>query len=288
MKKIKKVMCLVLAALMLVSINVPAFAVGEQDGSTDNGEPLSIEVSTNKSEYATLGVAKFDVTVTNTSGVDIKNVSAEAVFQQLDPAGRNSETKKEVENLKAGESFSFSYKATINKEKYELNFFEKIFLWLVRLFNGVFTTSDNGFDDGRTSIEKTDTINFGKLSADNVIKVWYEETSDDYQALIEGVDIDEVYEHKDKDISFDEETGIEYINNIIIIMFEDDCTNARKAEIINSIGGKAVGGIEEYDELHIEIRPSTLQELEEICDMLNETEGVFDASFDEVFTPNWN
>lgn len=287
MKKMKRVLCFVLAVLMLVSINVPAFAVGEQGNSTDNGAPLSIEVSTNKSEYSTLGVAKFDVTVTNTSGADIQNVSAEAVFKQLSPAGRNSETKKEIDTLKAGESISFSYKATINKEEYNLNFFEKVFLWLVRLFNGGFTASDNGFDDGRTSIEKIDTISFGKLSAENTIKVWYGEkkaTSDDYQALIEGVDINELYEYDNNDISTDEETDLEYINNIIIIMFDNQCSNERKAEVINSVNGKVVGGDIIYNELYVQIEKSTLEELEDFCEKLNNEEGVYLARYEEFST----
>lgn len=182
MKKCKRLICFVLAALMILSINVPAFALETQENGNsakDEGNPLAIEVTTNKSEYSTLGIAKIDVTVTNTSSQDIQNVSAEAVFKQLAPAGRNSETKKEVDTLKAGESISFSYKATINKEEYKLNIFEKIFLWLVRLFNGGFTAKDNGFDDGRDYIAKTDVLSFGKFSADNEIKVWYGETGID-------------------------------------------------------------------------------------------------------------
>ena len=168
MKKCKRLMCFVLAVLMIFSINVPTFALETQENGNsakDEGNPLAIEVTTNKSEYSTLGIAKIDVTVTNTSSQDIQNVSAETVFKQLAPAGRNSETKKEVDTLKAGESISFSYKATINKEEYKLNIFEKIFLWLVRLFNGGFTAKDNGFDDGRDYIAKTDVLSFGKFSA---------------------------------------------------------------------------------------------------------------------------
>lgn len=176
MKKCKRLMCFVLAALMILPINVPAFALETQENGNrakDEGNPFIIEVSTNKSEYSTLGVAKIDVTITNTSSEEIQNVSAEAVFKQLAPAGRKSETKKEVDTLKAGESISFSYKATINKEEYKLNFFQKVFLWIVRLFNGGFTAKNNEFDDGREYAENVTTIKFGKFNADNMVKVWY-------------------------------------------------------------------------------------------------------------------
>lgn len=176
MKKFKRLMCFVLAALMILSINVPAFALEAQENGNsekDDGTPFTIEVTTNKSEYSTLGVAKIDVTITNTSSEEIQNVSAEAVFKQLAPASRKSETKKEVDTLKVGESISFSYKVTINKEEYKLNFFQKIFLWIVRLFNGGLSVSDNKFDNGREYTENVTTIKFGKFNADNMVKVWY-------------------------------------------------------------------------------------------------------------------
>lgn len=43
------------------SINVPTFALETQENGNsakDEGNPLAIEVTTNKSEYSTLGIAK--------------------------------------------------------------------------------------------------------------------------------------------------------------------------------------------------------------------------------------
>lgn len=299
MKKLKKFVCFVLAAVMVLSIHVPVFAMEAQGSETGAGEtgvghgaPLAIEVTTNKAKYTTPGIAKINVTVTNTSSEDIRNVSTEAVFKQLAPAGRNSETKKEVDTLKSGESISFSYKATINKEEYKLNIFDKIFLWLVRLFNGGFSASENGFDDGRNEIEQTDVIAFGKFSAENVVKVWYGEAGGEkpdtpdknYEELISDVDIDGIYKYDKKDISIDEDTNIKYINNIIIAMFEDDCSDERKAEIINAVDGKVVGGDIIYNELYIEIKKSTLEELKMICDKLNNETGLYLSGYEKFNT----
>ena len=305
MKKLRKILCLFLSMLMILSINVPAFAVNSADRTVsaneethNNEKPLSIAISTNKENYKTLGVAKITATITNTSDEDIQNVSAEAVFTDLAPVGKKSDIKKEVETLKSGESISFTYKATLNKNEHKLNIFQKIFLWLVRLFNGGFTASDNGFDNGREYVTLTNSLTFGEFSADNEVRVWYGENGDKpsvkpdtqdktYEELIEDVDIDEVYEENEEDISTDEDTGIQFVNNIIIIDFDWDCTDERKAEIVNSINGKVVGGIEGYNELHVQVEKSTLDELESIIDELNENDDV-DAEYDEISNITFN
>lgn len=187
MRKLKKIMCLFLSVLMILSMCTPAFAIDKTKTNitstnetqktattTETNSPLKIEISTNKEKYSVLEVAKITAKVTNISNEDIKNVSAEAVFNDLSPVSRNkSETKKEVEALKAGESISFTYKATLNASEHKLNFIQKILLWFVRFFNGGFTAKDNGFDNGRDVAEQTNTISFGKFNAVNTVKVWY-------------------------------------------------------------------------------------------------------------------
>ncbi len=299
MKKTKKLMCLILSVIMLLSINIPTLAVdmvktaeetAENSGTMKNG--LEIEVTTDKGSYKALDIAKINVTVTNTSENEIKNVSAETVFTDLAPV-KGGSTTAETETLKAGESLTFSYKATLKISEHKLNIFQKIFLWFIRLFNGGYTASDNDFDNGRDCTQQAMPIIFGKFQADNVIRVWYgengSETPDNpttkdktYEELINGDDIDEIYNYDESDISVDEETGIEYINNILLIIFEDDCTEERKAEIINSINGTVVGGRDWANELHIRVKKSTLEELETLCDKLLEVEGVLDVEYDEI------
>lgn len=187
MNKFKKLMCLFLSVLMILSMGIPAFAIDKATDSTSTNEtqktavnaeknPLEITIATDKAEYKVTNVAKITATVTNTGKEDIKNVSAEAVFNDLAPVSKKtSETKKEVETLKSGESISFTYKATLNPNEHKLNLFQKIFLWFVRLFNGGYTPSDNGFDNGRDCTEQTYNLIFGKFATENVIRVWYGE-----------------------------------------------------------------------------------------------------------------
>lgn len=185
MQKLKKIMCLLLSALMVLSINIPAIAVDNTQTNnsistnTANTSPLTIEISTDKEKYSTLNIAEFTATVTNTSNEPVENVSAEAIFTDLAPVSRKSEIKKEANVLQEGESISFTYRATLNKSEHDLNIIQKIFLWIIRLFNGGFTAGDNGFDNGRDYIEKKDTFIFGKFNADNTVRVWYGESEDD-------------------------------------------------------------------------------------------------------------
>lgn len=199
MNKFKKLMCLFLSVLMILSMGIPAFAIDKATDSTSTNEtqktavnaeknPLEITIATDKAEYKVTNVAEITATVTNTGKEDIKNVSAEAIFNDLAPVGKKtSETKKEVETLKAGESISFTYKATLNAKAHKLNIFQKIFLWFVRLFNGGYTPSDNGFDNGRDCTEQTYNLIFGKFATENVIRVWYGENGSD-NSDIEFVD----------------------------------------------------------------------------------------------------
>lgn len=132
------------------------------------------------------------------------------------------------------------------------------------------------------AVEKTITVGNKGFTIQASVAYSKKEENKDYQELIQGVDIDSVYESQETDISIDEETGIKFINNIIIISFDWNCTDERKAEIINSINGKVVGGIDGFNELHIQVQKSSLKELENIVGFLNKNYDDVYASYDEV------
>lgn len=173
MKKSSKVFCLLFAVLMLFTLSITAFA-----GNETNDGNIKIEVATDKAEYKATGVAEITATITNVSGEDIENVTAQAVFNDLAPAGkRSSETSKSVNVLKAGESFSFTYKATLNKSEHKLNIFEKIILFFIRFFNGGYTASNSSID---VVAENVTEIKFGKYSAENIVQVGYSENKENF------------------------------------------------------------------------------------------------------------
>ena len=209
MRKSSKVFCLLFAVLMLFTLSITAFA-----GNETNDGNIKIEVATNKGSYGATGVAEITATITNVSGEDINNVTAQAVFNDLAPAGkRTSETSKSVDILKSGESFSFTYKATLNKDQHKLNIFQKIILFFVRLFNGGYNANNNNID---VAIECVTDITFGKFTAENVVQVGYDKeiiTIKDFDFYFKATPFDIVVGKK-TEVIFTAEYQLNYNSNI--------------------------------------------------------------------------
>ena len=79
-----------------------------------------------------------------------------------------------------------------------------------------------------------------------------------------------------------EDVEVSFVNCIINIMFDYDCTEEQMADAINSVNGKIVGGDLEDRDFYIKIKKSTYSELNEICNKLSEIDGV-EAFIDEVY-----
>lgn len=169
MKKLtKKIISVILAiTIALTSVLVTVAASNEC--------PIDIEITTNKEEYGTLGKAKFVVEVTNKSNTTVENVSAEAVFDELDPFGFGSDISAEDSALEPGETLRFEFKATLDAETMELNFIQRVILKILRFFHGdICGFEDEDFDDGRAMTSKTHKVTFGKYEVEQLVEVWYE------------------------------------------------------------------------------------------------------------------
>lgn len=174
MKMSKKLLCLILAMVLLIS-NIAI--IGNVFAQTADTEPLKIEVTTDKTSYTAYGIAEITVNITNISDETVNNVKAEAVFEQLAPvSSKTSETYKEIETLESGENFALSYKATLNTNKVSVSFFEKIIIWFVRLFNGGYNATSHNIEAVTENITQ---IKFGKYTAENVVNVYYEYSEDE-------------------------------------------------------------------------------------------------------------
>ncbi len=264
MKKSKKLLCLLFVTLMFLTFSVTAFA-----SNTTNSDAIIIEVATDKAEYKTTGVAEITATITNVSGTDIQNVTAQAVFNDLAPAGkRTSQTNKSVDVLKSGDSFSFTYKATLDKDEHDLNIFQKIILWFVRLFNGGYTSNNNSIN---VVAENVTEIDFGKFTAENVVEVGHEAVNSDNDTnnqdnWIWGVDTAHV-------VSTDE-YGNGYVDNLILIQFETTDKNIID-RVVDSINGTVIG-FSNY-EYQVQIESADLEKIKEICTDVSKMDGVWIA-----------
>ena len=80
----------------------------------------------------------------------------------------------------------------------------------------------------------------------------------------------------------DEETGISYVNDIVLIFFELDATQEQIDQAITATGGTVVGSLPVINQYQVQVEASTLQELQNRCERLNEMDGVVQASYDPV------
>ena len=92
-----------------------------------------------------------------------------------------------------------------------------------------------------------------------------------------------LYTPDEDSLSLDEDSGVVYVNNIIIIFFNEGTSQQDIDEIVMSIEGEVVGSLPIIDQYQIKVEPHTLQELVEICDTLKELDCVYDAIYDEAF-----
>ncbi|MBE6715617.1 MAG: hypothetical protein E7573_01705 [Ruminococcaceae bacterium] len=246
MSKVKKIICLLLSVIMVLSLNVPVFAndnikdISRNISNVSNDELFEITVSTDKSSYKTTNIATINVTVKNVSDESLENVKAQVVFDDLQPVSRkNSTTSKEVSVLQTGECFEFSYKATLNINKHKLNIFQKIFLWFVRLFNGGYTATNNSIDVVEENVTE---IKFGNFSANNIIQVGYKETVTSNVSIEEQIEQTEYIQNRIDDFcnsneyknsSLEEQISLikSFLNElekngeIKNIIFEDKCVS---------------------------------------------------------------
>ncbi len=178
MGKIKKILCMLLVCAMVI---VPCSVFGSVSAQTDDTEPLTVEVTTDKNSYSLYDVSKINVKITNVSDETVNNITAQAIFDELTPVGNDSTTSIEGITLKANKSIEISYSAMINENKFNLNLFEKIALWFIRLFKSIFnniTIYEKAYESAQFSaeydFEKSFDIKFGKYIAKNIIKICYD------------------------------------------------------------------------------------------------------------------
>lgn len=163
----KKFISLFLALLIAVSSLTIAFSVN-QNAVSD----LDIRIESSKSSYSTFDTATFTVTVSNVSGKTVENISAVAIFDELVPVGKKSETKKEVSSLNANESFTFSFNAMINTKNVNLNFFQRLIINIIKFFKGAAAVG-NDINDGRNCQEAYATVNYSGIDIKQIVKVYY-------------------------------------------------------------------------------------------------------------------
>lgn len=89
-----------------------------------------------------------------------------------------------------------------------------------------------------------------------------------------------VYELKAEAVKLDEETGVHYVNDIILVFFKDSATDEDVDSVVKYLSGSVVGEIPAIKQYQIRIAAHSYDELLEICDKVSEFEYVERASID--------
>ena len=97
-----------------------------------------------------------------------------------------------------------------------------------------------------------------------------------------------LYAPQEDTVVYDRDTGEYFVNNIVILFFEEGVSQAEIEETVTSINGKIVGSIPAIDQYQVEVGEHSLQELKDICQQLKERPCVFEAIYDTAFPVQTN
>lgn len=99
---------------------------------------------------------------------------------------------------------------------------------------------------------------------------------------------DDLYTPDENAIKIDEKTGINYVNNMVIIFFEPETPETEIDSTIESIDGEIVGRLEFIDQYQVRVKEQTLDDLIKLCEDLEELDCVSSAIFDQLFLTDTN
>ena len=292
-KNFKKWLCVLLAVALLVpTLPLIAGAIapttgGSVQGATSSGQaPLKVEIKSDKNKYTLLGKMEFTATITNTSNSTVNNISAEALFGKdvfkgnILPLKRGSQIKATKASLAPGESFQLRYYTAVGTLKSLDSLLLPIYFFVHFLSHGSWLdVRDNGFNDGRAFVEASKSVGLatlfsGQYNASTTVRVWYGGEHDNSNI--------EVYpELEENHVRYDSSTGINYIDNSVIVFFKHGTSQTQITEIVTSINGTITWKISQM-EYTVKIPVNSLQGINQTCEKLMRHEQVVYATCDSV------
>lgn len=90
---------------------------------------------------------------------------------------------------------------------------------------------------------------------------------------------DYAYTPEPEDYAYTED-GIGYINNVILVYFEDGVSDSEKEEIVDQADGKVIGQIDTLNQYQIQVETKSYEELRNLCASIEASEAVTMAVVD--------
>ncbi len=122
-----------------------------------------------------------------------------------------------------------------------------------------------------------------EYSSDGVTNIIYadDKTIDEY-SYNSSDPYDALYEITDKSINYDESEDVAYINNIIVVCFDDKASDDNKKEILKKYGKSVAGQSDTLNEVYLRVDNSDLNALDDLADKI-EGEELVELAKAEVF-----
>lgn len=89
-----------------------------------------------------------------------------------------------------------------------------------------------------------------------------------------------MYLYEQQDIAKDEDTGLSYVNNILLVFCEPGTADSQKNNIAAALGGEIAGRLDMIDQIQVRVGAQTLSELDALCEKAEDLEGVQAAMVD--------
>ncbi len=97
-----------------------------------------------------------------------------------------------------------------------------------------------------------------------------------------GGDTVELCKYTSKDIAYDEATGINYVNSIVNICFDEHAALAERMNVVDKIGGTVAGVVDFLHAFQVRIPPKDLNSLQALCKQLEEEPCVDIATVEKL------
>lgn len=176
--RMKSIISLLLSAVLLLSIFPAVYAAPQKVDASDS--LITVQITTDKSSYSTLGTARVKIVVTNTGSEPLDDVNVENILPDQLSALSTSSVNASYSSLEPEEYIEMSYEACLNPNKAPVNFFIKLMLKLKIFFKLLNGTGYAAFSDVAEtnkylfkSFNTTKDMTFGHITVTNLVKVSY-------------------------------------------------------------------------------------------------------------------
>lgn len=143
-------------------------------------------------------------------------------------------------------------------------------------------------DEGLLSFEGEANVKNGEYSAEGlklkpnankiVVTATYADGSKDEQSITVNYDSSYIRDPKTKNIArANGKGGPKYVNNNLLVFFEEGVDDERRQEIIDTVSGECVGYINGANMWQVEVKPASIAALRKLGKKLSAMEGVFYA-----------